>query len=58
MFKDVCGGELSKTEEKVVMKHFSESMTEDMNTYIQAPMKYQYQAYLFNGTIQMTKIIK
>ena len=40
MFKDVCGGELSKTEEKVVMKHFSESMTEDMNTYIQAPMKY------------------
>ena len=40
IFKDVCGWELSEREEKVVVKHFSESTTEYMKTCIQAPVKY------------------
>ena len=39
MIKDVYGWELSDREEKVVVKHFSESTTEDMKTYIQPPLK-------------------
>ena len=39
MIKDVYGWELSDREEKVVMKHFSGSTTEDMKTYIQPPLK-------------------
>ena len=39
MIKDVYGWELSDREEKVVVKHFSGSTTEDMKTYIQPPLK-------------------
>ena len=39
MIKDVYGWELSDREEKVVLKHFSGSTTEDMKTYIQPPLK-------------------
>ena len=39
MIKDVYGWELSGREEKVVVKHFSGSTTEDMKTYIQPPVK-------------------
>ena len=39
MNKDVYGWELSDREEKVVVKHFSESTTKNMKTYIQPPLK-------------------
>ena len=39
MNKDVYGWELSGREEKVVVKHFSESTTKNMKTYIQPPLK-------------------
>ena len=39
MIKDVYGWELSDREEKVVVKHFSGSRTEDVKTYIQPPLK-------------------
>ena len=39
MVKDVCGWELSDREEKVVVKHFSGSTTEDTKTYIQPSLK-------------------
>ena len=39
MIKDVYGWELSDREEKVVVKHFSGSATEDMKNYIQLPLK-------------------
>ena len=39
MIKDVYGWELPDREEKLVVKHFSGSTTEDMKTYIQPPLK-------------------
>ena len=39
MIKDVYGWELSDRKEKVVVKYFSGSTTEDMKTYIQPPLK-------------------
>ena len=39
MIKDLYGWELSDREEKVVVKHFSGSSTEDVKTYIQPPIK-------------------
>ena len=39
MIKDVYGWELSDRQEKVVVKHFSGSTTEDLKTYIQPPLK-------------------
>ena len=39
IIKDVYGWELSDKENKVVVKHFSGSTTEDMKTYIQPPLK-------------------
>ena len=39
MIKDVYGWKLSDREEKVVVKYFSGSTTEDMKTYIQLPLK-------------------
>ena len=39
MIKDVYGWELSDREEKVVVKHFRGSTTEDLKTYIQPPLK-------------------
>ena len=39
MVKDIYGWELSDNKEKVVVKHFSGSTTEDMMTYIQPPLK-------------------
>ena len=39
IIKDVYGWELSDRENKVVVKHFSGSTTEDMKTYIQPPLK-------------------
>ena len=39
MIKDVFGLELSDREEKVIVKHFSRSTTEDMKTYIQPSLK-------------------
>ena len=39
MIKDVYGCESSDREEKVVVKHFSRSTTEDVKTYIQPPIK-------------------
>ena len=39
MNKDVYGWKLSDREEKVVEKHFSESTTENMKSYIQPPLK-------------------
>ena len=37
--KNVYGRELSGRKEKVVVKHFRKSTTEDMKTYIQSPLK-------------------
>ena len=39
MIKDLYGWELSDREEKVVVKDFSGSTTEDVKTYIQPPIK-------------------
>ena len=39
MIEDVYGWELSDREEKVLVKHFSGSTTEDTKTYIQLPLK-------------------
>ena len=39
IIKDVYGWELSDREEKVVVKYFSGSTTEEMKTYIQPPLK-------------------
>ena len=39
MIEDVYGWELSDREEKVIVKHFSGSTTEDTKTYIQLPLK-------------------
>ena len=39
MIKNVFGLELSDREEKVIVKHFSRSTTEDMKTYIQPSLK-------------------
>ena len=39
MIKDLYGWELSDREEKVVVKHFSRSTTEDTKTYIQPTLK-------------------
>ena len=39
MIKDVYGWKLCDKEEKVVVKHFSGSTTEDMKTYIQLSLK-------------------
>ena len=39
MIKDVYSWELSDRKEKVVVKYFSGSTTEDMKTYIQPPLK-------------------
>ena len=39
IIKDVYGWELSDKEQKVVVKHFSGSTTEDTKTYIQPPLK-------------------
>ena len=39
IIKDVYGWELSDKENKVVVKHFSGSTTEDMKAYIQPPLK-------------------
>ena len=39
MIENVYGWELSDREEKVTVKHFSGSATEDMKTYIQLPLK-------------------
>ena len=39
MVKDICGWELSDNYEKVVVKHFVGSTTEDMMTYIKPPLK-------------------
>ena len=38
MIRDVYGWKLSDKEKKVVVKHFSGSMIEDMKTYIQPPL--------------------
>ena len=39
MVKDICGWELSDNYEKVAVKQFSGSTTEDMMTYIKPPLK-------------------
>ena len=39
IIKDVYGWKLSDKEKKMVVKHFSESTTEEMKTYIQPPLK-------------------
>ena len=39
MVKDIYGWELSDNYEKVVVKQFSGSTTEDMMTYIKPPLK-------------------
>ena len=39
MIKDVYRCKLSDREEKMVVKHFSESAIEDLKTYIQPPLK-------------------
>ena len=40
MVKDMIGWELSSNNEKVVVKHFSGSRTEDMMAYIKPPLKH------------------
>ena len=39
MIEDVYRCDLSDREEKMVVKHFSESTVEDLKTYIQPPLK-------------------
>ena len=39
MVKDTYRWELSDNNEKVVLKHFSESTTENMMTFIKPPLK-------------------
>ena len=39
MVKDTYGWELSDNNKKVVVKHFSGLVTEDMTTYIKPPLK-------------------
>ena len=58
MIKDVYGWELSAREEKVVVKHFSGSTTEDMKTYIQSPLKRDPSMYLsFTHTVPLNPVV-
>ena len=48
MVKDIYGWELSDNYEKVVVKQFSGSTTEDMMTYIKPPLKYNPDRFIFH----------
>ena len=54
VIKDVYGWELFDREEKVVVKHFSGSTTEDMKAYIQHPLKRNADRVIIHvGTIDL-----
>ena len=58
MIKDVYGWELLVREEKVVVKHFSGSTTEDMKTYIQSQLKPDPSMYLsFTHTVPLNPVV-
>ena len=48
MVKDIFGQELSDNKEKVVVKHFSGSTTEDMMTYIKPPLKWNPDRFIIH----------
>ena len=48
MVKDIYGWELSDNNEKVVVKYFSGSSTEDMMTHIKPPLKHNPDRFIID----------